>query len=60
MPTITITIDEIAESIKKMSKNELETLSLTLSKTGKELLKRKQEIESGEVKSLSRDEVFDV
>ncbi|MBN2547261.1 MAG: hypothetical protein JXB50_15775 [Spirochaetes bacterium] len=58
MPIMTVTIDEIAKSIEKMNKQELETLSLILSKSGKELLKRKKEIESGKVKSLKFDEVF--
>jgi len=38
----------------------LETLCLLLSNQGRELRKRKDEIDSGKVRMLSRDEVFDV
>lgn len=60
MPILTVSVEEIAESINKMNKSELETLSLTLSKNGKEILKRKNDIESGKVKPLKRGEVFNV
>lgn len=60
MATISIGIEEIADSIKHMKKNELEVLTLILSKESEELLSRKKEIESGTDQSLTRDEVFDV
>ncbi len=60
MPTLTISVETIAETIKKLNKKDLERLSILLSDTGRELLKRKREIERKKVKPLSRDEAFDV
>jgi len=62
MPQITldITLDDLAKVIASMEKRDLETLLILITDEGKELLKRKQDIESKEVKTLSREEVFDV
>jgi hypothetical protein len=62
MPQITldITLDDLAKVIAGMEKKDLETLLVLVADEGKELLKRKQDIESKEVKTLSREEVFDV
>ena len=62
MPQITldITLDDLAKVIASMGKRDLETLLILITDEGKELLKRKQDIESKEVKTLSREEVFDV
>ena len=60
MPKINITIETLAETIKKLDKKDLETLSLLLSDAGEELLKRKKDIEKKTVKTLSREEAFDV
>ena len=62
MPQITldITLDDLAKVIAGMGKRDLETLLVLVADEGKELLKRKQDIESKEVKTLSREEVFDV
>jgi hypothetical protein len=62
MPQITldITLDDLAKVIASMGKRDLETLLILVTDEGKELLKRKQDIESKEVKTLSREEVFDV
>ena len=62
MPQITvdISVEELAKIINNMSKDDLETLSIILTREDKELLKRKKDIESGKVKTVSRDEVFDV
>ncbi len=57
---IQIPVENIAGMIKGMDEKELETLCVLLSGQGQELLKRKDEIDSGKVQSLSRDEVFDV
>lgn len=46
--------------IDSMNKQEIETLYLLLTKEGKELLERKKDLEHKRVKSLSRDETFDV
>ena len=62
MPQITldITLDDLAKVIASMEKRDLETLLILVTDEGKELLKRKQDIESKEVKTLSREAVFDV
>ena len=60
MPAIKVSIETLAETIKKLNKKDLEVLSLLLCNEGKELLKRKKEIEDKSIKILSREEVFDV
>ena len=60
MPTVTVSVATIAETIKKLNKKDLETLSLLLTDQGKELLRRKKDIIKGKVKTLSRDQVFNV
>jgi hypothetical protein len=60
MPTVAVSVATIAETIKKLNKKELETLSILLTDQGKELLRRKKDIIKRRVKTLSRDEVFDV
>ena len=57
--TINIKIEEIAKAIACMEKKDLETLSIILSDEGAELLERKQDIESKQVSTLSKEEVFD-
>lgn len=56
---VNIKIKEIAKAIACMEKRDLETLSIMLSDEGKELLERKQDIEGKQVRSLSREQVFD-
>jgi hypothetical protein len=62
MPQIILDIklEDLAKVIASMEKRDLETLLILLTDEGKELLKRKQDIESKEVKTLRREEVFDV
>ena len=62
MPQIILDIklEDLAKVIASMEKRDLETLLILVTDEGKELLKRKQDIESKEVKTLSREEVFDV
>jgi hypothetical protein len=62
MPQIILDIklEDLAKVIASMEKRDLETLLILLTDEGKKLLKRKQDIESKEVKTLSREEVFDV
>jgi len=62
MPQIILDIklNDLAKVIASMDKKDLETLLILLTDDGKELLKRKQDIELKEVKTLSREEVFDV
>ncbi len=60
MVTLSVNVENIADSISKMEKNELETLLLLLSEDGKKLLKRKKDIEECKVKTISREEVFNI
>jgi len=60
MPTLTVSLETIADTIKKLNKKELSTLTDLLTDEGKELFKRKKAIEQKKVKALSRDEVFNV
>lgn len=60
MPAVNISVETLAETIRKLNKQDLRVLTLLLSDEGKELLKRKREIENRTVKTLSRKEVFDV
>jgi hypothetical protein len=57
---IDIPVENIAGIIKKMSEQELETLCILLGEHGPELLNRKDEMESGKVRPLSKEEIFDV
>lgn len=57
---IEIPVESIAGMIKKMDSKELETLCFLISDQDKELLERKQDIESEKVQLISREEVFDV
>ena len=58
MPAIKVSIETLAETIKKLNKKDLEILTLLLSNEGKELLKRKKEIEEKSIKILSREEAM--
>ena len=58
--TFNIKVEDIAKLIACMERREFETLSVLLSDEGKELLQRKKDIESKKVKTLSREEIFDV
>jgi len=60
MPSVNIRLEALAETIKKLSKKDLEIFSLLLSDEGGELLKRKRELENKTAKALPREEVFDV
>jgi hypothetical protein len=58
MTTVTFSLSSIAETIKKLNKKDLETLSLLLTDQKKELLQRKKDLIKKKVKTLSLDEVF--
>ncbi len=63
MPTLSITIDQIAEIIKNMSKGELETLLIEMdSELSNELKRRFKELplEIKQKKVLSVEEAFNV
>lgn len=55
---IELKVEDIANSIKKLNKEDKETLLLLLSGKGKEIKKRLYEIKSKKVKTLSKEETF--
>jgi len=57
---IAISVENIAGIIKSLDAQEVETLCLLLNDQAQELLKRKDEVDSGKVKLMLRDEVFDL
>ena len=57
---IQIPVENIAGMINSMDPKELETLCVLLSEQGKELIDRKNDIETESVQLLSREETFDV
>ena len=60
MQAVKVKVEDVANIINNMNNEELETLLLLMERKDRELLKRKQDIETGEVETLSRDEVFNV
>ncbi|MGI0483527.1 hypothetical protein ACN4EE_22435, partial [Geminocystis sp. CENA526] len=58
--SIDIPIQNIAELITSMNKQEIETLYLLLTEEGAELLERKNDVLLKRLKFLNRDEAFDV
>lgn len=57
---INIPLKELANIINTMDKKELEILVLMLTDEADDLLERKKDLESGKVKTLSRNDVFNV
>ncbi len=57
---IQIPVENIAGMIKDMDAKELETLCVLISEQGQELIDRKNDLETGKVQLLSREEIFDV
>jgi hypothetical protein len=55
---IDVSVNNIAQIIKSMSSQEIETLYLLLTDEGKELLKRKNDLDSKRVKFITREDVF--
>ncbi|GJQ47294.1 MAG: hypothetical protein HUU09_15625 [Candidatus Jettenia caeni] len=55
---VELRVEDIANSIKKLNKEDKETLLLLLSGKGKEIKKRLYEIKSKKVKTLSKEETF--
>jgi hypothetical protein len=56
--TVELEVEELANSIKKLSKTDKEMLLLLLSGEGREIAKRLKEIKFKKVKTLSREEAF--
>ena len=57
---VNIPIKDVAHMISNMSKQEVETLYLLLTKEGTELLERNNDLQNQRVKYLTEEEVFDV
>ena len=57
---VNISVKHLAKIIRRMDTQELETLYILLTKEGKELIKRKNEVEKKTIQLLTREEVFDV
>jgi hypothetical protein len=55
---VELKVEQIASGIKKLSKRDREALLLLLSCEGKEIKKRLKEIETGKVKTLTREEIL--
>ena len=60
MPKINISLKNLSETIRGLNENDIETLLMMLSDKDKELSSRMKDIKENKVKTLSRDEVFDV
>lgn len=56
--TVELKVEDIANLIKKLKKEDREMLLLLLSGEGKEIKKRLDEIKSKKVKTLTREEIF--
>ncbi len=55
---VELKVEELAAGIRKLNKADREALLLLLSGEGKEIKKRLKEIESGKVKTLTREEIL--
>ena len=56
--TVELKVEDIANSIKKLKKEDKEALLLLLSGEGREIKRRLHEIKSKKVKTLTREETF--
>lgn len=55
---VELNVKDIAQTIMKLKKEDMEMLLLLLSRRDKEISKRYHEVKSGKVKTLSREDVF--
>jgi hypothetical protein len=55
---VELKVEELAAGIKKLNKADREALLLLLSGEGREIRKRLKEIETGKVKTLTREEIL--
>ncbi len=60
MPEVTVSVQNLANTIKKLNKKQIEELSILISDQSKELSSRRNDVLENKVKTLKRDEVFDV
>ncbi len=58
--TVDVPIKQLAYMINRLSRNELETLTMFLTEEGSELLERNRDLASDKAKYLSEDEAFNV
>lgn len=57
--TVELSIEELAEAIARLDEEERETLLVLLSRDGEQLLRRKREIDEGQIPTLSETQLFD-
>jgi len=55
---VELKVEDLADGIKKLNKADREALLLLLSGEGREIKKRLKEIETGKVKTLTREEIL--
>jgi hypothetical protein len=55
---VELKVEDLADGIKKLNKRDREALLLLLSGEGREIKKRLNEIETGKVKTLTREEIL--
>ena len=55
---VELKVEDLADGIKKLDKADREALLLLLSGEDREIKKRLKEIETGKVKTLSREEIL--
>jgi hypothetical protein len=55
---VELKVEDLADGIKKLNKKDREALLLLLSGEGREIKKRLKEIETGKVKTLTREEIL--
>ncbi|MBI5142159.1 MAG: hypothetical protein HZA20_08230 [Nitrospirae bacterium] len=55
---VQLRVEDIASSIRKLDGSDREMLLLLLSGKERELAKRRREVASGKVKTMSREEIF--
>jgi hypothetical protein len=60
MAKSTMSVENIANEIKKLNKKQIEELAILISNNNSELISRKDDILQKKVKTLSRDEIFNV
>ena len=60
MPEVTVSVQNLAQAIKKLNKQQMDELAILISDNSKELSSRKKDIEENKVKTLTRDEIFHV
>lgn len=55
---VQLKVEDLADGIKRLNKADREALSLLLSGEDREIKKRLKEIETGKVKTLTREEIL--